>query len=120
VQLCVTVPINDGELAAYTSFAFNEGEGAFCRSTLLKKLNAGDHAGACAELSRWTMAAVTSCPASCVAAPPSARSAKARRPGERLALHVLRPQRTSCTRLPDAIPDIRHTRRWTLAGPAFE
>jgi lysozyme len=56
VQLCITVPVNDGELAAYTSFAFNEGEGAFCRSTLLKKLNAGDHAGACAELSRWTMA----------------------------------------------------------------
>jgi lysozyme len=55
VQRCVTVPITDGELAAYTSFAFNEGEGAFCSSTLLRKLNAGDHAGACAELSRWTL-----------------------------------------------------------------
>lgn len=39
--------------AALASFTFNVGEGAFQRSTLLRKLNAGDTAGACAELSRW-------------------------------------------------------------------
>lgn len=53
---CIHVPINDGEHAAYLSFSFNVGAGAFCGSTLVKKLNAGDHAGACAELSRWTKA----------------------------------------------------------------
>ncbi|MCH5496505.1 glycoside hydrolase family protein, partial [Salmonella enterica subsp. diarizonae serovar 16:z10:e,n,x,z15] len=30
--------------------------GAFAKSTLLKKLNAGDQAGACNELKRWTYA----------------------------------------------------------------
>ncbi|WP_370551208.1 lysozyme [Comamonas sp. CMM02] len=40
------------------SFGFNvgEGEGAFCKSTLVRKANAGDVQGACAELSRWTYA----------------------------------------------------------------
>lgn len=53
VHSCVKVPLSDGELAAYTSFAYNAGTGAFCRSTLLRKLNAGDRAGACAQLSLW-------------------------------------------------------------------
>lgn len=56
VQDCITEPMSDGEIAAYVSLAFNIGTGAFCGSTLARKLNAGDHAGACAELSRWTMA----------------------------------------------------------------
>lgn len=56
VQDCISEPMSDNEIAAYTSFAFNVGTDAFCRSTLARKLNAGDHAGACAELSRWTMA----------------------------------------------------------------
>lgn len=42
--------------AAFTSFAFNVGTGAFCKSTLSRKARAGDLAGACAELSRWTKA----------------------------------------------------------------
>jgi lysozyme len=56
VQDCVTEPMSDGEVAAYTSFAFNVGVEAFCASTAARKLNAGDHRGACAELSRWTRA----------------------------------------------------------------
>jgi len=50
------VPVNAHELAAYTSFVFNVGHGNFARSTLLKKLNAGDRPGACAELKRWVYA----------------------------------------------------------------
>lgn len=50
---CVTVPLSHGEYDAYTSFAFNVGGNAFCASTLVKKLNAGDYQGACAELKRW-------------------------------------------------------------------
>ncbi len=35
------------------SFVFNLGSGNFTRSTLLKKFNAGDRAGACKEYPRW-------------------------------------------------------------------
>jgi lysozyme len=56
VQDCVTEPLSDKELAAYTSFAFNVGTSAFCGSTAVVKLNAGDHVGACEELSRWIRA----------------------------------------------------------------
>lgn len=41
---------------AFLSFAYNVGSGAFCRSTLLRKLRAGDVRGACNELPRWDKA----------------------------------------------------------------
>lgn len=50
---CVKVPLSQYEFDAFTSFAFNVGSEAFCSSTLVKKLNASDYAGACAELKRW-------------------------------------------------------------------
>jgi len=50
------VPLNHNELGAYTDFVYNVGAGAFARSTLLKKLNAGDRPGACKELLRWVYA----------------------------------------------------------------
>lgn len=53
---CVRYPLTDGQKAAFLSFAFNVGNGAFCNSTLVRKANAGDMSGACAELSRWTVA----------------------------------------------------------------
>lgn len=56
IRPCIKVPLSDGEKTAYVSFAFNVGSGAFCGSTLARRLNAGDHPGACAELSRWTLA----------------------------------------------------------------
>lgn len=56
VQDCIHVETNVNELAAYTSFAFNVGVDAFCDSTAARKLNAGDHRGACAELTRWAQA----------------------------------------------------------------
>ena len=46
----------DTRRAALGSFVYNVGAGAFARSTLLRKLNGGDVAGACAELSRWVYA----------------------------------------------------------------
>lgn len=52
------VPISAGERLAYTDFVFNVGAGAFEKSTALRKLNAGDHAGACKELLRWTQGVV--------------------------------------------------------------
>ena len=53
---CVKRPLTDGQKAAFLSFAFNVGNGAFCKSTLVRKANAGDMQGACAELSRWVYA----------------------------------------------------------------
>lgn len=53
---CIKKPMTDGQKAAFLSFAFNVGNGAFCGSTLVRKANAGDMRGACAELSRWTYA----------------------------------------------------------------
>ena len=53
---CIKRPLTDGQKAAFLSFAFNVGNSAFCKSTLARKANAGDMAGACAELSRWTYA----------------------------------------------------------------
>lgn len=53
---CVKAPTTEGQRAAFLSFAFNVGEAKFCQSTLVRKANQGDMAGACAELSRWTMA----------------------------------------------------------------
>lgn len=49
----VRVRISEYERAAYGSFVYNVGAGAFARSTLLRKLNAGDRTGACLEMSRW-------------------------------------------------------------------
>lgn len=53
---CIKRPLTDGQRAAFVSFAFNVGNSAFCGSTLVRKANAGDIDGACAELSRWTYA----------------------------------------------------------------
>ena len=53
IKACITVPLYQHEFDAYSSFAFNVGVNAFCKSTLVKKLNAGDYTGACNELSKW-------------------------------------------------------------------
>lgn len=52
----VTVPLSAYELAAYGDFVFNTGATKFANSTMRRKLNSGDRAGACAELSRWVFA----------------------------------------------------------------
>lgn len=53
---CIHVPLHQYEFDAYLSFTYNVGVGAFCRSTMAKKLNAGDYDGACAELLKWVYA----------------------------------------------------------------
>ena len=53
---CIHQPLTEGQRAAFVSFAFNVGNEAFCRSTLVRKANAGDIDGACAERSRWIYA----------------------------------------------------------------
>lgn len=53
VRECVKAPLYQHEFDAYVSLAYNIGTGAFCRSTLVKKLNAADYRGACNEILRW-------------------------------------------------------------------
>lgn len=52
----IKVYIPETTRAALYSFTYNVGAGAFSKSTLLRKLNAGDVPGACKELQRWTYA----------------------------------------------------------------
>jgi lysozyme len=53
VKRCAPVPMYSHEFNAYVSLTYNIGEGAFCKSTLARKLVAGDYAGACDEILRW-------------------------------------------------------------------
>lgn len=53
VRRLVAVPIDPSEFGALVSFVFNVGEGAFAKSTLLRRLNASDYAGAAREFGRW-------------------------------------------------------------------
>ena len=50
------VVLTDGEFGALISFAFNLGFPTLRKSTLWKKLQAGDRAGAAAQFSRWVSA----------------------------------------------------------------
>lgn len=54
VSEAVKVPLNDNQFAALVSFDFNTG--GLLKSTLLKRLNAGDFAGAADEFLRWDKA----------------------------------------------------------------
>lgn len=56
INECINVRISDNEKIAYTDFAYNVGSGGFCHSSLLKKLNAGDHSDACKGLLAWDVA----------------------------------------------------------------
>lgn len=53
VERLVKVELNDNQFGALVSFTFNVGVGAFSKSTLLKKLNAGNYDAVPGELARW-------------------------------------------------------------------
>ena len=53
LKRCVTVPLHQHEYDAFVSLAYNIGSRAFCSSTLVRKLNAGDYRGACEQIKRW-------------------------------------------------------------------
>jgi lysozyme len=56
IAACVKVPLYQWELDAAMSLAYNIGVKAFCGSTMVKRWNAGDYAGGCAEIKRWVYA----------------------------------------------------------------
>jgi lysozyme len=58
VDNLVTVPLSANQRGALASFVFNLGPNALRGSTLRRKLNAGDYAGAAAEFKKWVKATV--------------------------------------------------------------
>ena len=54
VTQAVKMPLNQNQFDALVSFAYNVGVGALKQSTALRKLNAGDYAGAADALTMWT------------------------------------------------------------------
>lgn len=56
VNAKVTAPLNQNQFNALVSLGFNIGCGALGSSTLVKKLNSGDYAGARAQFAVWRMA----------------------------------------------------------------
>ena len=56
VARLVNVSLTDNQFSALVSFVFNEGEGAFAQSTLLRKLNEGGYGLVPACLKSWIFA----------------------------------------------------------------
>jgi len=56
VNTNIKTPLTQNQFDALVSFVFNVGAGNFVKSTLLKKLNAGDYSGAADELLKWVNA----------------------------------------------------------------
>ena len=53
VKKCVTVPLTQGEYDSYIDLAYNIGPGAFCGSTLVKRLNEYHYDEACRQILVW-------------------------------------------------------------------
>ena len=56
VLAAVKVDLNPYQLGALTSLVYNAGTRILTDSTLIRKLNAGDYAGAAREFPRWNKA----------------------------------------------------------------
>ena len=63
IKQCAMVPLSQGEYDAFISLSYNIGASAFCNSTLVRKLNAGDYDGACKQILVWRYAGGQDCSA---------------------------------------------------------
>lgn len=61
VKRCVKVPLHQVEYDVYVDHAYNIGEGAFCGSSIVKRLNAGDYPGACDAILMWNRVGQQDC-----------------------------------------------------------
>lgn len=57
VDACIDRPMTVGQESAFTDLAYNVGWPTFCRSSVARKFNAGDTAGACNALLLYNKAA---------------------------------------------------------------
>ena len=53
IKQCVTAPLHQYEYDAAVSLSYNIGVDAFCKSTVVRRFNAGDYAGACDAFLMW-------------------------------------------------------------------
>ena len=56
VESCVTRTMRDNERVAFVSLSYNIGTAAFCKSTVVRRFNAGDKVGACDAILMWNKA----------------------------------------------------------------
>ena len=56
VNSCVTRELRDNERIAFVSLSYNIGVGAFCKSSVVRRFNAGDKVGACDAILMWNKA----------------------------------------------------------------
>ena len=56
VRKCVTVPLYQHEFSAFVSLTYNIGVSAFCKSTVVRRVNSGDYEGACDAILMWDKA----------------------------------------------------------------
>lgn len=53
VNKCVHVSLPDSRRAAFVSLSYNIGINSFCKSTVVRKINAGDVVGSCNAMMMW-------------------------------------------------------------------
>lgn len=53
LKRCVRVPLHQAEYDVYVDHAYNVGTAGFCASTIVKRLNTQDYAGACDAILLW-------------------------------------------------------------------
>ena len=63
LKKCVKVPLNQVEYDLYVNLSYNIGSGAFCSSTLVKRLNNKDYQGACNAILMWNQSNGQDCSA---------------------------------------------------------
>lgn len=63
LKSCVRVPLYQHEYDAYVDLAYNIGPGAFCGSTVVRRLNAMDYEGACNAILMWKRVGAQDCSA---------------------------------------------------------
>ena len=53
IKACVKAPLTQYEYDAFVSLTYNIGVASFCKSTLVRVLNAGNYQAACEQILRW-------------------------------------------------------------------
>ena len=63
LKRCVKVPLHQAEYDLYINLSYNIGSAGFCSSTIVKRLNVLDYAGACEAILMWNMSNKQDCSA---------------------------------------------------------